>query len=136
MIPTHVFKVLPFSFCVALSNPLQVADDKTLAISAPQKFTYSILNLNESTSILNGSSENANIQCDSRYGLNPTLSDCESAKNYFLPGSEPIIFGERHSQGLPETAIALPYLLFGGCVTRNAVLDRRWCTTRTDNYTI
>ena len=116
MSASNAFKILALCFCAVQATPLQVEDDQTLAPTAAQNLTLSILKSNASPSVLNGSSENANVQCDSRYGLNPTLSDCENARHHLLPGSDPIIFGERHTPGLPETAIALPYLLFGGMI--------------------
>ena len=112
---TALLEVLLLCFCVATSSPAQVADDKTLAISASRGPTHSILDLPNRTASLKGSSVNANtIQCDAKYGVNPSLNDCHSANFHLLPGSEPVIFGERHSPGLPATAIALPYALFGG----------------------
>ena len=54
------------------------------------------------------------IRCDgAKYGFNPPLSDCESARSYIVPDLEQLTFGERHT-GLPESTFPLPYVILGG----------------------
>ena len=58
------------------------------------------------------------IQCDgARYGFNPSLSDCESARSNIAPDLDPFNFGERHT-GLPHDTFPLPYIVMGGTLRR------------------
>ena len=54
------------------------------------------------------------VQCDGeKYGFNPVVTDCQSARSYYKRSSQLFTYGERHS-GHGINAFPLPYRLMGG----------------------
>ena len=54
------------------------------------------------------------VKCNgTTYGVNPSLSDCESAREYITPDSTQQTFGQRHT-GLPDDTFPLPFRMMGG----------------------
>ncbi len=111
MILPHLFGLLVVIVRVAVGISTLVANDEPL-ITAPQSFTYSINRPNESSGALNTSSENVSYRCDALYGMYPDIGDCQDALSSLQAGSSQQVFGQRKT-GLPESVIALPFLVFG-----------------------
>ena len=68
------------------------------------------------------------IQCDGeKYGLNPNLADCQSARSYYKRSTERYTYGQRHS-GHGADIFPLPYRTMGGKCNSTAtsfLLDNR-----------
>ena len=112
MVATRLFGLLVVILRVTVGNPALVTNDESLWLTAPQKFTYSINRSNESSPALNTSSENMSYRCETLYGIFPDLGDCQDALSNLQAGAEQRLFGQRHT-GLPDSVIALPFLIFG-----------------------
>lgn len=110
--------IIPSSTPLAASmEPLRATKIQGLRMPTTYNATDLGLNYPPNTSISDltvpglGSLE---VTCDgARYGMNPTVRDCDGARGYFIPDMEQKTFGERHT-GLPDTIFPLPYILFGG----------------------
>ena len=111
--------LMPFSiWALAISaTPLQGTIGQTIEVStAPRPVSLDLMvPSNVSIQHLNALNvSDFNIQCNgAKYGFNPSLADCEDARAYLAPDTEPITFGERHT-GLPDDTFPLPDLMMGG----------------------
>ena len=105
--------VLWYDFVVS-ATPFLPIQDKALGLSVTPNLVKPTVLSQASIPPLNASQENAyNIRCDGeKYGYNPNIIDCESAKEYLLPDTRIWVFGERHT-GLPENIVPLPYRIMG-----------------------
>ena len=112
MTASGLFWLLLVIVRVAVGKPSQVAVDEPLWSTAPQSFSYSVNRPNESSLALNTSSENMVQRCDPLYGRYPDIGDCQDALSQLHVGSVQRTFGERDT-GLPDTVIALPFVVFG-----------------------
>ena len=107
MIAPRLFGLLVVIVRLTVGNSSLIANDEPLVLTAPQNFTYSTNRPNESSPALN-----IGHRCDTLYGIYPDIGDCQDALASMSAGSEQQIFGERNT-GLPSSAIALPFLIFG-----------------------
>ena len=107
MIVPRFFGLLVVIVRLTVGNSSLIANDESQVLTAPQNLTYSTNRPNESSPALN-----INHRCDTLYGVYPDIGDCQDALASMSAGSEQMIFGERNT-GLPSTAIALPFLIFG-----------------------
>lgn len=112
MIASGLFRLLLVSVRVAVGKPSRIAVDEPLWSTAPQSFSYSVNRPNESSLVLNNSSENMVQRCDPLYGRYPDIGDCQDALSQLQFGSEQRTFGERNT-GLPRDVIPLPFASFG-----------------------
>ena len=120
MIMRHVLILVPFWALTILATPLQGIDGQTINLStAPNLMSLGLLSPS-TTQDLNASTRNGfDIRCDgAKYGFNPPLSDCESARSHIAPDSEQFSFGDRHT-GLPESTFPLPYMIMGGTLGKS-----------------
>jgi len=105
-----------WSIYAATAKPLTTKDyqalDLTLA-TTPSELLFSptqpIISVNTSAG------NRFTVQCNgSRFGYNPNLSDCQSAKGYIYPDSEQRTWKERHTPGQTELDFPLPFRGMGG----------------------
>ena len=92
----------------------QVAADSVASTTSTNSTPIDLSLLDASQSDFNVSAEGSfEIDCDGTiYGINPPLSDCESAREQIAPDSAQQTFGERHT-GLPPDTFPLPYIMMG-----------------------
>ena len=82
----------------------------------------SALNLSTSNTSLTANPLPLDIKCSgSHFGWRPSISDCESAKDYIAPDSTRYPWGQRRT-GLGDNVFPLPYRVMGG--TSCDLLDR------------
>ena len=107
MIAPRLFGLLVVIVRLTVGNLSLIANNESLVLTAPQNLTSLTNRPNESSPALN-----INHRCDTIYGIYPDIGDCQDALAAMSAGSEQMVFGERNT-GLPSSAIALPFLIFG-----------------------
>lgn len=124
--------LLSFLASGALAVPLHDTDGLSLRTAIPA----ATLNVglmsppNAAVPPINVSAGNLfETQCDgSKYGFNPSLSDCQNAQDRIALDSEQQTFGERDT-GLPDLTFPLPYIIMGGKSILNSRKTDYWYWT-------
>lgn len=98
------------------AKPLTTTDYQALNLTLPTAPSASLFSPNKPIVSVNTSSGNRlDVQCDGmRFGHNPNLVDCQSAKSYIYPDSEQRTWKERYTPGMIENDFPLPFRVMGG----------------------
>ena len=93
------FHFLLHLLAVIYAKPSQAAVDQVISLASVSSYESNLIYSNLATTLsLNASAENLEIRCDgTKYGFNPNIIDCESAKEFVIPDDRQISFGERHT---------------------------------------
>lgn len=84
------------SLSLAISNSSYISDQANIPINATLQ-------------------DPPSITCDGKsYGVNPDISDCQTAIQYLLPGRAQIAFAQRHTPAQTGNTFPLPLRLMGG----------------------
>lgn len=105
-----------WSISPVAAKPLTTTDYQALDLTLPTAPSALLFTPDRPIRKVNTSMGNIlNVQCDgARFGHNPNLVDCQSAKSYIYPDSEQRTWKERYTPGVIEGDFPLPFRGMGG----------------------
>lgn len=105
-----------WSLSTVIAKALITTDYQALNLSLPTAPSELLFSPKQPVRSVNTSAGNRiDVQCNgTRFGYNPNLVDCQSAKSYIYPDLVQRTWKERYTPGLTEDGFPLPFRVMGG----------------------
>lgn len=105
-----------WSVSIITAKPLTTTKYQALDLTLSSIPSELLFSPNQPITTVNISIDNSfTVQCDgTRFGRNPDLADCQSARSYIIPDSEQRTWVQRHQPGQTGEVFPLPFRGMGG----------------------